>query len=132
MPFVGFTDLQRFVAMTAEEFYDWCHRDENRDRNYEVDAGVVVQVPSTEMLESIVCGNVSWILRNYSRASRTGYVCSNNVGLILERKPDTVFGPDIALFLGKRRSTSLIVDTRSICRLSRSRYGRRKIIGIGC
>src|SRR5437764_972215 len=29
--------------MTAEEFYDFCHRPENRDRHFELDQGEVVE-----------------------------------------------------------------------------------------
>ena len=41
------------------------------------------------------------------RERRSGYVCSNNVGLILERNPDTVLGPDIAVFLDRRKFADL-------------------------
>ena len=30
--------------MTAEEFFDWCSRPENRDRHFELDRGEVVEV----------------------------------------------------------------------------------------
>ena len=93
--------------MTAEEFYDWSQLWENRDRNFELDAGRLIELPLTGQRKSFVCGKVCWLLGNYCRQYETGYVCSNNVGLILERNPDTVFGPDVALFLDIRRFDEL-------------------------
>jgi Uma2 family endonuclease len=93
--------------MTAEEFYDWCYRDENRDRNFELERGLAVELPLTTWQRGFVCGKLGFIFGEYTRAKRCGYVCTNNVGLILERNPDTVRGPDIAIFLENRRFEDL-------------------------
>lgn len=93
--------------MTAEGFYDWANLWEHRDRNFELDAGVVVELPLTGERKGFVCANLCGLFGNYVRARRAGHVCSNNVGLILERNPDTVFGPDIAVFLERRRFDEL-------------------------
>jgi Uma2 family endonuclease len=36
-----------------------------------------------------------------------GYVCSNDMGIVFERDPDTVRGPDVALYLDLRRYDEL-------------------------
>jgi len=50
----------------------------------------------------VVAGNAVWILNGYVRQRRKGYVVSNDSGVILERDPDTVRGPDVALYEGAR------------------------------
>jgi Uma2 family endonuclease len=46
----------------------------------------------------LVCNNAGGILRNFAIARKKGYVCSNDTGVIVERDPDTVRGPDIMFF----------------------------------
>ena len=47
----------------------------------------------------LVCGNGVWLLGTYTRQKKNGNVFPNDMGIILERDPDTVRGPDIALYL---------------------------------
>jgi Uma2 family endonuclease len=96
-----------FRLMTAEEFYDWSQLWENRDRNFEFEAGKVIERPLTGQRKGFVCGKLCWVLGSHVRERRSGYVCANNVGLILERNPDTVLGPDIAVFLDQRKFADL-------------------------
>jgi Uma2 family endonuclease len=84
--------------MTAEDFFDWCNRPENRDRHFELERGEVVEVSRPGERHGFVCLNVGAILRNYTFQQRQGYACSNDTGLILERDPDTVRGPDVFLY----------------------------------
>jgi Uma2 family endonuclease len=93
--------------MTAEEFYDWSQAWDNRDRNFELECGVVVEIPLSGERKGFVCGNLCGLFGSYLHARRAGYVCSNNVGLIVERNPDTVLGPDIAVFLDRRKYDEL-------------------------
>ncbi len=46
----------------------------------------------------VVCANVARILGNYVYDRQKGYVVSNDAGLIVERDPDTVNGPDVFLY----------------------------------
>jgi Uma2 family endonuclease len=92
---------------TAEEFYDWVHQPENRDRRFELEAGEVIEMPPPGEVHGAVCANCTGILWNYSRQKRRGYVCSNDTGIILERDPDTVRGADIALYLDNRALSEL-------------------------
>jgi len=41
--------------MTADEFYDWANRPENADRQFELVAGRVVDVPSLGKLHGVFC-----------------------------------------------------------------------------
>lgn len=84
--------------MTAEEFFDFVQQPENRNRIFELDRGRVWEMPRPGIRHGVVCANVSRILGNFSFARGRGIVISNDAGLIIERDPDTVFGPDIFLY----------------------------------
>lgn len=84
--------------MTAVEFFDFVHRPENRDRVFELEAGEIVEMSRPGKKHGLVCANVARILGNYAAASKKGYVCSNDTGVVVERNPDTVRGPDVMFF----------------------------------
>jgi Uma2 family endonuclease len=84
--------------MTAEDFYDWVHRPENADRFFELERGEVVEMPPPMKYHGFVCGNVVRILGVFATQRRKGYPCSNDAGLIVERDPDTVRGPDVTFY----------------------------------
>jgi Uma2 family endonuclease len=84
--------------MTAEEFYEWSQRPENRDKMYELERGEVVEVSRAGKLHCLICMNVGAILWLFVRQRPKGYVCCNDVGTIIQRNPDTVRGPDVAVF----------------------------------
>lgn len=88
--------------MTAEEFYDWANRPENENRWFELVRGEVIELPPPRVRHGAVTGNAVRILGNYTFKRRKGYVVSNDSGIILERDPDTVRGPDVALYEGAR------------------------------
>ncbi len=93
--------------MSAEEFFDWCNRPENRDRHFELERGEVVEMSRPGERHGFVCLNVGRILANYTFEKRRGYACSNDTGLILERDPDTVRGPDVLLYDQAKRYDDL-------------------------
>jgi Uma2 family endonuclease len=84
--------------MTAEEFGEWVHRPENANRWFELERGEVIELPPPLKRHGAVCSNVNWVLAGYVRQQRKGYVTCNDAGVILERDPDTVRGPDAALY----------------------------------
>jgi Uma2 family endonuclease len=84
--------------MTAAEFFDWANRPENAPKSYELVRGEVVEMTRPGARPGLVCVNVSWLLHNYVLQRQRGYVLSNDAGIILERDPDTVRGPDVVLF----------------------------------
>ena len=79
--------------MTADEFYEWTHRAENRDRHFELEQGKVVERSRPGEKHGVVCHNVNYLFGGYLRQRRRGRVCANDTGLILQRNPDTVRGP---------------------------------------
>jgi Uma2 family endonuclease len=89
-------------TMTAEEFFDWANRPENEGRRWELEDGKVVEMPSPAEIHGFVCWLTSMILGNYLLRRGAGYICSNDTGLVVRRKPDTVRGPDLMLFLESR------------------------------
>jgi Uma2 family endonuclease len=84
--------------MTAEEFCDWVHLPENANKWFELVQGEVIELPAPQKIHGVVCVNVVYELSAYTRRRRKGYVTSNDSGVILERDPDTVRGPDVALY----------------------------------
>jgi Uma2 family endonuclease len=86
------------TTMTASDFWDWVHSPENRDRHYELERGKVVEVSRPGEMHGVVCANVAWILGNYIRQRRKGYVCGNDTGIMWECDPDTVKGPDLVFY----------------------------------
>src|SRR5713101_6691547 len=93
--------------VTAEEFYDFVHRPENRDRHFELVKGEVVRVSRPGDRHGSICANVSYVLVGYARAIKKGHVTTNDTGIILERDPDTVRGADVALYLEKLKFKQL-------------------------
>jgi Uma2 family endonuclease len=84
--------------MTAEEFYDWVHRPENSNKWFELVRGEVIELPPPQKRHGAVTANTTRILGNYTFQRGKGYVTGNDTGVILERDPDTVRGPDVALY----------------------------------
>src|SRR5215831_1767515 len=84
--------------MTAEEFCDWVHLPENANKWFELVRGEVIELPPPLKRHGFVSVNVGRILGNYTFQRRKGYVTGNDSGVILERDPDTVRGPDVALY----------------------------------
>jgi Uma2 family endonuclease len=93
--------------MTAEEFFAWANHPENRDRHFELERGKVVEVSRPRERHGFICGNVARILGNFTFQRHKGYVCSNDTGLVVERDPDTVRGPDVVLYDEVRRYDEL-------------------------
>lgn len=85
-------------SMTAVEFFEFVHRPENRDTFFELDRGEVVVTPPPGEYHGFVCLNIGAILRAFAKQRKRGYACSNDSGIIVERDPDTVRGPDIAFY----------------------------------
>jgi Uma2 family endonuclease len=46
----------------------------------------------------VVTGNLARLIGNYLFQRRKGYLTSNDSGVILEHEPDTVRGPDVAVY----------------------------------
>jgi len=86
------------TLMTAEEFLEWVGRPENENGFFELVRGEVIEVSRPTRPHCRVSFTVGFLLETFVRDRDFGYVCSNDTGVILERDPDTVRGPDIALY----------------------------------
>jgi Uma2 family endonuclease len=84
--------------LTADEFSEWVMRPENQSRRYELVRGKVVEMSRPGDRHGLVCANAAFVLGLYIRERRKGYVLCNDSGVILERDPDTVRGPDVMYF----------------------------------
>jgi Uma2 family endonuclease len=93
--------------MTAEEFFDFCHRPENRDKRLELERGRVVEMSLPGERHGVVCANASGMLWLFARQRKRGHVCTNDSGLLIEREPDTVRGADVTFYDEIRRYEEL-------------------------
>lgn len=84
--------------MTAEEFYDFINLPENVNRDFDLVRGEVVELSRPKVPHGIVCSNAVYLLGSYQRHVGHGLIASNDTGVILERDPDTVRGPDVAWY----------------------------------
>jgi len=84
--------------MTAEEFFDFVHRPENANKWFELVRGEVIELPPPLKLHGRVSINIGFALETFVRQRRKGYVTTNDSGVLLERDPDTVRGPDVAVY----------------------------------
>src|SRR5437660_1780233 len=84
--------------LTADEFWEWASRPENQGRLYELDEGQVEEMPPPGELHGVLCSFIAYLLWVYVRERGKGYVCTNDTGLLIKRRPGIVRGPDIMLF----------------------------------
>jgi len=112
------------TLLTAEEFFVWANHPERGGTQYELEAGEIIEMPSPGEIHALVCWYVIELLSAYLRLRGEGAVLTNDGGQLLQRNPDTVRGPDIAVYPMDRsledavpgpteRRPSLIVEVRS-------------------
>ena len=83
--------------MTADEFWEFVHRPENQDRDFELMRGEVVEVPRPRHPHGRTAFRIGYLLEQYAERVGRGYVVTES-GLVLEEQPDTVLGPDAAFY----------------------------------
>jgi len=86
------------TLMTAEEFGDWVCLPENVNGFFELVRGEVIELPPPMKIHGVVAWHASRLLGNFCIARNCGYITTNDSGVILERDPDTVRGPDVAVY----------------------------------
>lgn len=96
------TETATAAKITAEEFQQWGSRPENAGRSCELERGEIVDVPPPKHPHGIYCWLVTKILTEYLARRGSGYMCTNDTGIIVQRKPDTVRGADAILFLNSK------------------------------
>jgi Uma2 family endonuclease len=93
------TDTVTTPKMTAEEFFEWVARPENEGRRFELENGEVVEMSSPGELHGFYCWLVIKLLTEFAARRGSGYLLTNDTGLVVRRGPDTVRGPDAMFFL---------------------------------
>jgi Uma2 family endonuclease len=83
--------------MTGEEFCDWVQQPGQSDRWFELVRGEVIELPPPAQPHGILNANIARILGNHAFQRRKGFVASDS-GVLLDRDPDTVRGPDVAYY----------------------------------
>jgi Uma2 family endonuclease len=84
--------------MTAEEFWEWANRPENSNKRFELAAGEPVEMPPPGEQHGALCSWIAHLLWTFVVRTGAGGVASNDTGLLVQREPDTVRGPDVMLF----------------------------------
>ena len=82
-----------YSLLTAAEF----GRMPDPGHPQELVRGVIVDMPPPKLRHGIVCVNVSFELKQFSKQTQTGRVFGNDAGIITERNPDTVRGCDVGV-----------------------------------
>jgi Uma2 family endonuclease len=88
--------------MTVKEFYDWSCQAEYENKHVELVRGRLVVMDLPDPKHGIVCANLGFHLGEWCHQGRTHYSCLG-AGFIVERDPDTVYAPDIAVYFGTPR-----------------------------
>jgi Uma2 family endonuclease len=91
--------------MTAEEFADFVLRPENEGKSFDLVKGKVVEMSRAGELHCLVCSNLTFLLEAYVRQRKQGSVLCNDPGVLLDRDPDTVRGPDVVFFAASKKYT---------------------------
>src|SRR3954468_8199112 len=94
-------------TITADEFWEWANRPENAGKRWELERGEPIEMPPPGELHGVVTILIAHLLAGYVFKRQQGYVCGNDTGLLVEKDPDTVRGPDLILFDEKRRIDEL-------------------------
>ena len=95
MPTLTQSDL-----VTAEKFVRMPQPEDGSQ--LELVEGVVISMPPPSFAHGVCCNRIGRKVGNFVEDHSLGFVTSNDSGVILSRKPDTVRGPDVA-FWSKRR-----------------------------
>jgi Uma2 family endonuclease len=82
------------TPLTAEQFLQMAED----TQPCELVRGEIVMMPSPGARHCYVCGEVAGLVREHVKKHGIGRVLINDPGVITSRAPDTVRGPDVAVF----------------------------------
>ncbi len=83
--------------MTVDEFWEFVHRRENEDRDFELIRGEVIEMSRPRGPHGRVAIRLGVLLERYAESVGRGYTVTES-GVVLSEKPATVVGPDLAFF----------------------------------
>ena len=86
--------------ITAEEFFRM--PDAEDGSQYELVRGELIKMPPPNPRHGQCCLAVGAALRDFAKKQKLGWVATNDPGVILQRDPDTVRGPDVAFWSSQR------------------------------
>jgi len=86
--------------ITAEEFMNMPDPEDGTEQ--ELIRGRVISMPLPQGPHGYSCASASGLVFQHSRTNRLGWVVANDTGVVLERDPDTVRGPDVAFWSFER------------------------------
>lgn len=86
------------VRMTADEFWEFVHRPENHDRDFDLIRGEVFEVSRPTKPHGRVCIRIAMFIEQYAERVGKGYTVGNDSGVVLGARSETVVGPDVAYF----------------------------------
>lgn len=92
------TQAQTGPLLTAEQYAEL----PDDGRPTELVRGRVVEMPRPFSDHGYYCLNIGSLLRDHVRTKDLGRVVSNDSGVVTERGPDTVRGPDVAFYSYER------------------------------
>lgn len=81
---------------TLDEFADM-------DGDYELDRGHLIPMTKPQPRHALICAELTFFLKLHCRQTRQGKVLCNDPGFLLQRSPDTVRGPDVAVMRSERK-----------------------------
>ena len=64
--------------------------------------GIIITMPPAGALHGFCCSKIGNHLSNFDEQNKLGNVFCNNTGFVVERNPDTVFGPDVSFWSNAR------------------------------
>ena len=82
------------ILMTAEEYA----RRPDPGHPEELVRGKIVPLPQPDRRHGQICTHAICLLRRFLEDHDLGHILSNDAGVITERNPDTVRGPDVAFY----------------------------------
>src|SRR5207249_1558990 len=77
--------------------------DPDNGSQLELVRGEIVVMPPPKGRHGLICAQIAWLLKNLVTPKKLGWVVSNDTGIVLERDPDTLVGPDVAFWSIKRQ-----------------------------
>jgi len=85
------------TLIAAEEFVE-----RYSEQNVELVEGVVLELPMADSVHGFLCVELAYLFKKYCDERNFGRVCGNDALIRVRRDPDSVRGPDIAVYSHSR------------------------------